>query len=372
MTQEPTPAPADETNRILLVDDDATNLDVLRQTLEGHGYRLFFARSGEDALKVARRARPLTDPAGRRHAGHRRLRNLPAPQGRPETRDAAVIFLSALDDAERQGARVRGRRRGLRHEAVSGRRGARARPHTSEHPASAAAPARGRSAITPRRRRRGERTPSAGPSRRATARASDAVAGGRARTAPCSAPVTSSPTASASSATSPKGGMGELYEAEDLELHERVALKTILSSIADDERSILLFKREVHLARQVTHAERLPDLRCLPPPSRAATGSRRRSRVSGHGVAARRNAGRPARAGWAVVDRRRASHRAADGGRPRGRASCRGRAPRLQEPQRDARRADAADPETAGGDHGFRAGAAQRAGRRSQACPCPC
>ena len=50
-----------------------------------------------------------------------------------------------------------------------------------------------------------------------------------------------------------RGGMGELYEAEDLELHERVALKTILSTIAGDERSILLFKREVHLARQVTH-----------------------------------------------------------------------------------------------------------------------
>lgn len=50
-----------------------------------------------------------------------------------------------------------------------------------------------------------------------------------------------------------KGGMGELYEAEDLELHERVALKTILSKVAENERSILLFKREVHLARQVTH-----------------------------------------------------------------------------------------------------------------------
>jgi serine/threonine protein kinase len=50
-----------------------------------------------------------------------------------------------------------------------------------------------------------------------------------------------------------KGGMGELYEAEDLELHERVALKTILSGIADDERAIAMFKREVHLARQVTH-----------------------------------------------------------------------------------------------------------------------
>ena len=50
-----------------------------------------------------------------------------------------------------------------------------------------------------------------------------------------------------------KGGMGELYEAEDLELRERIALKTILSHIAADERSIMLFKREVHLARQVTH-----------------------------------------------------------------------------------------------------------------------
>src|SRR5262249_56310383 len=33
----------------------------------------------------------------------------------------------------------------------------------------------------------------------------------------------------------------------------RVALKTILATIAGSERSILLFKREVHLARQVTH-----------------------------------------------------------------------------------------------------------------------
>ena len=50
-----------------------------------------------------------------------------------------------------------------------------------------------------------------------------------------------------------QGGMGELYEAEDLELRERIALKTILPQIAADDRSIALFKREVHLARQVTH-----------------------------------------------------------------------------------------------------------------------
>lgn len=49
------------------------------------------------------------------------------------------------------------------------------------------------------------------------------------------------------------GGMGELYEAEDLELHEHVALKTIRPDIAQDAEAIARFKREVFLARQVTH-----------------------------------------------------------------------------------------------------------------------
>ena len=50
-----------------------------------------------------------------------------------------------------------------------------------------------------------------------------------------------------------KGGMGELYEAEDLDNCASGSRSTILSDIAADERSIALFKREVHLARQVTH-----------------------------------------------------------------------------------------------------------------------
>lgn len=50
-----------------------------------------------------------------------------------------------------------------------------------------------------------------------------------------------------------RGGMGEVYEAEDLELHERVALKSIRSELLNDEKSSDRFKREVHLARQVTH-----------------------------------------------------------------------------------------------------------------------
>jgi eukaryotic-like serine/threonine-protein kinase len=51
-----------------------------------------------------------------------------------------------------------------------------------------------------------------------------------------------------------RGGMGEVYEADDLELHERVALKTIrtdglpLSGKAQER-----FRREILLARKVTH-----------------------------------------------------------------------------------------------------------------------
>ena len=47
--------------------------------------------------------------------------------------------------------------------------------------------------------------------------------------------------------------MGELYEAEDIELGERVALKTIRPEIAADERAHQRFRREVQLARKVTH-----------------------------------------------------------------------------------------------------------------------
>jgi eukaryotic-like serine/threonine-protein kinase len=50
-----------------------------------------------------------------------------------------------------------------------------------------------------------------------------------------------------------RGGMGQVYEAEDIELREHVALKAIRPEIAQDPRSVERFKREIHLARQVTH-----------------------------------------------------------------------------------------------------------------------
>lgn len=50
-----------------------------------------------------------------------------------------------------------------------------------------------------------------------------------------------------------RGGMGEVYEAEDLELHEHVALKSIRNELLNDARALERLKREVHLARKVTH-----------------------------------------------------------------------------------------------------------------------
>src|SRR5688572_28306440 len=49
------------------------------------------------------------------------------------------------------------------------------------------------------------------------------------------------------------GGMAEVYEAEDIELRERVALKAIRPELARDPRVLERFRREIHLARLVTH-----------------------------------------------------------------------------------------------------------------------
>jgi eukaryotic-like serine/threonine-protein kinase len=92
--------PAEDADRILLVDDDATNIDVLRHTLDGRGYRLFVTRSGESAIEVARRVHPLLillDIVMPGIDGYETCRRLKED---PETREAAVIFLSSLDETK--------------------------------------------------------------------------------------------------------------------------------------------------------------------------------------------------------------------------------------------------------------------------------
>jgi DNA-binding NtrC family response regulator len=85
--------------QILLVDDNATNLQVLYQTLDGHGYRLLAARSGRDAIAIAERAVPdliLLDVLMPDLDGYQTCALLKADA---RTRDCAIIFLSALNDA---------------------------------------------------------------------------------------------------------------------------------------------------------------------------------------------------------------------------------------------------------------------------------
>jgi serine/threonine protein kinase/tetratricopeptide (TPR) repeat protein/TolB-like protein len=50
-----------------------------------------------------------------------------------------------------------------------------------------------------------------------------------------------------------RGGMGEVYEAQDNELGERVALKTLRLGREEAARAIERFRREILLARRVTH-----------------------------------------------------------------------------------------------------------------------
>ena len=216
MSDQLTPAAAGDAGRILLVDDEPTNLDILRETLAGPNYRLFVARSGEEALRVAPRARPLIvllDVVMPGIDGYETCRRLKAD---PETRDAAVIFVSALNDPK---DRIRGFEAGavdfiskpVQPEEVIARVNTHLaiqrllhRQVEAEATAVLGVTHKGEAPSAPTA---AARTPGA-----AVFRTGDIVAF-RFRIVRYLA----------------KGGMGELYEAEDLELHERVALKTILS-----------------------------------------------------------------------------------------------------------------------------------------------
>ncbi len=96
---------ASDKERVLLVDDNLTNLQVLFQALEQEGYELLVAQSGEEALEIAATARPnliLLDINMPGIDGYETCLRLKAEE---ETRDSVVIFLSARGDT---GDKVRG------------------------------------------------------------------------------------------------------------------------------------------------------------------------------------------------------------------------------------------------------------------------
>ncbi len=95
-----TPNEREEPDRLLLVDDNPTNLQVLYQTLDGRGYKLLIAKNGENALSIAQKARPmliLLDIMMPGIDGFEVCRRLKQD---PQTQGSAVIFLSALDDTK--------------------------------------------------------------------------------------------------------------------------------------------------------------------------------------------------------------------------------------------------------------------------------
>jgi sigma-B regulation protein RsbU (phosphoserine phosphatase) len=86
--------------KILVVDDNPVNLQLLVRTLDGTGHRILAARSGRAALEVARQVRPdlvLLDVMMPDMNGFEVCSLLKADDA---TRDAAVIFLSALGDVD--------------------------------------------------------------------------------------------------------------------------------------------------------------------------------------------------------------------------------------------------------------------------------
>ena len=91
---------ANQTAKILIVDDIAANIDVLRQALQSEGYEISFAVSGEAALKLTARATPdliLLDVIMPAMDGFETCRRLKENES---TQDIPVIFVTAKGEME--------------------------------------------------------------------------------------------------------------------------------------------------------------------------------------------------------------------------------------------------------------------------------
>ena len=86
--------------KVLMVDDTPANIDVLRKVLVNEGYQLFFANSGEKAIKIANRALPdliLLDIMMPGMDGYETCRRLKQDEA---TKNTPIIFLSAKNQPE--------------------------------------------------------------------------------------------------------------------------------------------------------------------------------------------------------------------------------------------------------------------------------
>ena len=87
-------------DKILLVDDNTTNLQLLHETLDGLGYKLLIAKNGQTALTIAHKAGPsliLLDIMMPEMDGYEVCRRLKTDEN---TANIPVIFITALADDE--------------------------------------------------------------------------------------------------------------------------------------------------------------------------------------------------------------------------------------------------------------------------------
>ena len=92
----------DSEAKVLLVDDNTTNLQLLHETLDGQGYRLLIAKNGKTALAIAQKANPaiiLLDIMMPEMDGYEVCRRLKSEE---KTAQIPVIFITALADENDQ------------------------------------------------------------------------------------------------------------------------------------------------------------------------------------------------------------------------------------------------------------------------------
>ncbi|CAB1081796.1 Response regulator c-di-GMP phosphodiesterase, RpfG family [Olavius algarvensis Delta 1 endosymbiont] len=92
--------PPEIEDKVLMVDDNTTNLQLLHETLDGLGYKLLIAKNGPTALSIARKAHPsliLLDIMMPEMDGYEVCRRLKADKN---TSHIPVIFITALADDE--------------------------------------------------------------------------------------------------------------------------------------------------------------------------------------------------------------------------------------------------------------------------------
>ncbi len=94
------PDPPKDEDKVLLVDDNTTNLQLLHETLDGRGYKLLIAKNGGTALAIAHKALPsliLLDIMMPEMDGYEVCRRLKEDE---RTARIPVIFITALSDDE--------------------------------------------------------------------------------------------------------------------------------------------------------------------------------------------------------------------------------------------------------------------------------